>query len=129
MSKWRVLTAYLRPDLTSEPDVLRERDVKIASMADRFATAFSSFEYEKRDPDAARTHLINLLRSAADVAYTLFTQPSTFEFRWRQQMKRKEVAAARPSVAVVPELRKVADEHGLELAKGQILFEMVREQL
>ncbi|KAK5000125.1 hypothetical protein LTR66_000950 [Elasticomyces elasticus] len=127
LSKWRVLTAHLRPGSIADPEHANELHESISMMVDRFSTTFLPFESEKGNIGVGRQHLTELLRSAAEVAYMLFSQPSTFEFRWKQASVKKGTAKA--AVVVVPKFTKTADEDGNELEQAQTLVSMVLESL
>ncbi|KAK4982640.1 hypothetical protein LTR50_007652 [Elasticomyces elasticus] len=127
LSKWRVLTAYLRPGSIADPEHANELHESISMMVDRFSTTFLPFESKKGNTGVGRQHLTELLRSAAEVAYMLFSQPSTFEFRWKQASVKKGTAKA--AVVVVPKFTKTADEDGNELEQAQTLVAMVLESL
>ncbi|KAK5011420.1 hypothetical protein LTR28_003249 [Elasticomyces elasticus] len=127
LSKWRVLTAHLRPGSIADPEHANELHETISMMVDRFSTTFLPFESKKGNIGAGRQHLTELLRSAAEVAYMLFSQPSTFEFRWKQASVKKGTAKA--AVVVVPKFTKTADEDGNELEQAQTLVSMVLESL
>ncbi|KAK5129853.1 hypothetical protein LTR08_002761 [Meristemomyces frigidus] len=127
VSKWRVLTAYINQRPLAKPEARRRQDTAILAMAESFSDAFFLWDADPKDEALVRQHLVELLKTAADVATTLFTQPSSFDLRWEQPLVKAN--DEQRDLVVVPALMKVADEHGQSLTPAQPLTQAVIERL
>ncbi|KAK4542173.1 hypothetical protein LTR36_007020 [Oleoguttula mirabilis] len=126
-SKWRELTAYLKPDPFAGPESSATRDRAISSMVETFADAFFLWDAQPQNEAPARQHLVELLKNAANVATMLFAQASTFESRWQQPVLQDD--SRNRTLIVVPAFVKIADEHGHKLERSQSLIQAVVERI
>lgn len=116
LSSWRVLSAYLRPDLSSDTTYQTGRDRKIADSVQRFQQAFAPWlKAEDRDSSQTRTLSI-ILQEATVLGIILFSQPSDLQFHWP-----KSTELNPGTIAITPALVKLSNEHGEKLAQGQVL--------
>ena len=120
MSRWRVMTAYLRPDPIQDAAYIAQRDRQIRDTVHSFAKAFAPWKStEYKDEERARS-LSAILEDAANLGIFLFSQPSTLEFHWPPA---GEVGPGR--VAVSPALVKRSDEKGQDLEEAQVMVHKV----
>ena len=122
LSRWRVLSAYLRPLARDDHAYLTARDAAISSTATALCIAFQPWA-TSADANAVRLgHLVNIMKSASDAGMLLFAQPASFRYRWKPTGDRdRDVKAG--WVVVLPGFLKVAGEDGKELGRQQ---EMIR---
>ncbi len=120
MSRWRVMTAYLRPDPTKDAAYISQRDRQISGFVKSFAKAFAPWKSTGyKDEERARS-LSAILENAANLGILLFSQPSTLKFEWPASSE------VRPGKVVVsPALLKSTDEKGRVLAEAQIMIDQV----
>ncbi|KAI6906417.1 hypothetical protein KC318_g2925 [Hortaea werneckii] len=90
---------------------------------DAFTDAFAKWRNESQDVAGAKSHLEGLLKNAASVASTLFSQPSMYQFSWIYTPQYNR------SVLIVPTFRKVTDEQGKALEQPQELMRPVAERI
>ena len=120
LSRWRVMTAYLRPDPTKDAAYLAQRDTQINDTVRSFAKAFAPWKnIDYKDEERARS-LSAILEEAANVGILLFAQPSTLQFLWPSS---SEVGSGR--IAVSPALVKTTNEKGQGLTSPQPMVEQV----
>lgn len=113
LSQWRVLSAFLHPNPSSDPVYTADRDRKIADMSQKVLGAFSAWMKTKyNEPDRVRS-LGVILNEVAELGTFLFSQPSEIRFQW------PELSTSR--LAVTPALVKTTDEYGRKLAQAQVL--------
>ena len=113
LSRWRVLSSYLRPRPRDDQAYLRQRDAHITAAADSFCTAFAPWAASSNDSHPRRQHLINLMKAAADTGIVIFAQPSNFAYRWTLPSGRDREGVIR--IVVLPGFAKVTDEHARDL--------------
>lgn len=120
MSRWRVLTAYLRPDPAKDTAYIAQRDRQINDTVQSFGRAFAPWKSTGyKDEERARS-LSAILEEAANLGIFLFSQPSTLIFQWPSSSE------VRPGKVVVsPALAKTTDEKGQELAEAQVMVKEV----
>ncbi len=123
MSRWRVLTAYLRPTPSQDPVYIAHRDHQIREDVGAFSRAFAPWTNLKHEDKVRNQSLSAILRSAAELGIFIFSQPSDLRFYWPKQ---SEVGANR--VVVSPSLIKVTDERGQALAESQVMLKAVIEK-
>lgn len=120
MSRWRVITAYLRPDPTKDAAYIAQRDRKINGTAESFAKAFAPWKSTGyKDEERARS-LSAILEDAANLGIFLFSQPSTMKFQWPAA---GEVRSE--GIAILPALLKTTDEKGRDLEEARIMVDQV----
>ncbi|KAI7472671.1 hypothetical protein KC357_g5676 [Hortaea werneckii] len=120
---WRVLTAYFRQDANTQTESAALLARNIEMDVDTFTDAFARWRNGSQDVAAAKSHLEGLLKNAALVATTLFSQPSMYQFSWMH------VSQKHRSVAVVPTFTKVTDEQGRPLEQPQELMRLIAERI
>ena len=121
MSRWRALTAYLRPNALEDKDYITERDRQIDIIVQNFSKAFAPWQ-NPRYEDEERVHsLVAILKDAADKGIWLFSQPSEFQFQWRK------LGPSR--IAVAPALVKVTDERGQILGEPQVMIDLTARKV
>ena len=120
MSRWRVLTAYLRPDPSEDASYIAQRENKINEYVRMFSKAFAPYKNHQGDGDRARS-LFTIMSEAADLGILIFSQPSDLQFRWQKKYAGQGV----DRVAVAPELVKMTDERGRLLSEPQVMVEMI----
>ena len=120
MSRWRVLTAYLRPEPSKDTTYLADRDQKIHETVLAFSEAFAPWKSPKyNDADRSRS-LSEIIKGAAELGVWIFAQPSWFEFHWPKYSE-----ADRGRLAISPALVKMTDERGQVLKEAQVMVNMV----
>lgn len=120
MSRWREMTAYLRPDPTKDAAYIAQRDKQINDTVQSFARAFAPWKSTGyKDEERARS-LSAILEDAANLGIFLFSQPSTLEFYWPSS---SEVGVG--SIVVSPALLKTTDEKGQDLVEAQVMVNNV----
>lgn len=121
MSRWRALTAYLRPNALEDTAYIAQRDRQISIIVQNFSIAFAPWQ-NPRYRDEERVHsLVAILKDAADKGIWLFSQPSEFQFQWQKLSPSR--------IAVAPALVKVTDERGQVLGKPQVMIDMTAKKL
>lgn len=120
MSRWRVMTAYLRPDPTKDAAYIAQRNRQISDTARSFARAFAPWKSTGyKDEERARS-LSAILEDAANLGIFLFSQPSTLKFHWPTS---SEVGPGK--MVVSPALVKTTDEKGEALVEAQVIVDKV----
>ncbi|CAF9942007.1 hypothetical protein IMSHALPRED_003148 [Imshaugia aleurites] len=120
MSRWRVMTAYLRPDPIKDATYINRRDRQINDAVLSFANAFAPWKNTGyKDEERARS-LSAILEDAANLGIFLFSQPSTLGFHWPSS---SELGPGR--IVVSPALEKRSNEKGQELVEAQAMVNMV----
>ena len=124
MSRWRVLTAYLRPNPSDDTSYIAQRDHQINEMVQVFSRAFAPWQNPKyKDEDRVRS-LSAILKDAAGLGIWMFSQPSDLQFQWPRN---SEVGANR--IAVAPALVKLTDERGQSLSEPQVMIKMAAQKV
>lgn len=120
MSRWRVMTAYLRPDPTKDAAYIAQRNRQISDTSQSFARAFAPWKSTGyKDEERARS-LSAILEDAANLGIFLFSQPSTLKFHWPTS---SEVGPGK--MVVSPALVKTTDEKGEALVEAQVIVNKV----
>lgn len=121
MSRWRALTAYLRPNTLEDTAYIAQRERQINIIVQNFSIAFAPWQNPRYD-DEERVHsFVALLKDAADKGIWLFSQPSEFQFQW------PKLSPGR--IAVAPALVKVTDERGQILREPQVMINMTAKKV
>ena len=120
MSRWRVMTAYLRPDPTKDAAYIAQRNRQINDTVQSFAQAFAPWKNTGyKDEERARS-LAAILEDAATLGIFLFSQPATLKFHWPTS------GAVGPGrIVVSPALVKTTDEKGQDLMEAQVMVQQV----
>ena len=82
MSRWRVLSAYLRPNPSENTLYTAHRDRQITELTRLFSRSLAAWKNPKYNDDDRMRHLSAVMIEATDLGFWLFSQPSGFEFRW-----------------------------------------------
>jgi hypothetical protein len=120
-----VLSYYLWPNAADEQTYIRQRDFAIATTAETFCKAFSPLASRSDDGAARGQNLVEVMKSAADTGILIFSQPSTFKYRWSVPAD----ARSSPKVVVTPAFVKVADDNGQPLDRPQTMIQQVTEEI
>ncbi len=124
MSRWRVLTAYLRQDPAQDLVYIAQRDHRIEEYVEIFMRAFAPWKDLKHEDTARIRSLSAIIKSAADLGIFLFSQPSDLQFCWPQK---SEVGASQ--IMVTPSLIKTTNERGQALVEPQVMLKAVIEKI
>ncbi|EMC95982.1 hypothetical protein BAUCODRAFT_511620 [Baudoinia panamericana UAMH 10762] len=124
ISKWRQLTAFLHPQPYNERAFSTWRDKAIIAHAERFEAAFRPWQADMQP--SAHEDVLHIMRSAADVAVLLFSQPSGYVFRWQAVSGQ---SGSNANIVVIPDFIKVTDESGMSLSVPQTMVKMVAERI
>ena len=128
-SYWRVLTAYLRPpnanDREDEIMLSPEQDSAIQSAATNFSRAFEQWANPSQNSSARVQNLAAIMRHAASLGLVLFSQPSEFQYVWRNARDRSSRGSTERRIVVTPGLVKVSDDRGRALERGLVIIDPV----
>ncbi|KAL6718178.1 hypothetical protein ACLMJK_004266 [Lecanora helva] len=116
--RWRTLSAYLRPDPSSDKDYLADRDRKIAVCVQSFTKAFAPWSSKKYPDEERMQSLAKIFQQGAALGLLLFSQPAELQFTWPQK-----VELQRGGLALTPNLCKYADQWGQKLSHAQTITE------
>jgi hypothetical protein len=125
LSRWRVLSFYLRPRAADDEVYIRQRDFAIVTAAETFCKAFHPLASRNDNDAARRENLVEVMKSAADTGILVFSQPSTFKYHWAIPTD----ARSSRKVVVTPAFVKVADENGQPLDRPQTMIQQVIEEI
>lgn len=120
MSRWRVMTAYLRPDPTKDAAYIAQRSKQISDTTHSFAWAFAPWKNLGYKDEERTRSLSAILEDAANLGIFLFSQPSTLKFHWPTS---SEVGPGR--IVISPALVKTTNEKGQELVEAQVMVNKV----
>ncbi len=120
LTRWRVLTAYLRPDPLQDQGYLQDRDVKMKEIVQNFADAFDPWKNPKYTDKQRTEVLLAILKESAELGIWLFSQGSELRFGWFPGENRTSM-----DVVVSPSLEKLTDEQGISLQEPQQLVKVV----
>lgn len=116
LSRWRSLTAYIRPDASSDHSYTSDRDQKIARIVKTLVRAYDSWINPKHQRRDCMQALTTMFHEAAALGIFLLSQPQELYFHWPQE---GELEPGR--MAVGPALVKLTDEYGRKLRDGQVM--------
>lgn len=119
MSRWRVLTAYLRPKPSQDRAYIAERDQRIEEIVRSFCRAFAPWKNPKYSDEDRMRSLSATLKEAADLGLFMFAQASDLQFRWSKQSE-----GGSNRIATAPALIKVTSEKGIMLAEPQVMLKI-----
>lgn len=125
MSQWRVLTAYLRAQPSSDRNYISKRDRTIQKDVSEISAIFTPWANQKRDSNEKIKNLNSIFISASEKGIKLFSQPSKFQFEW----KFLEEARSNDMITVTPSFVKVQDEHAQTLRPPQMLIESTKSRI
>lgn len=121
MSRWRVLSVYLRPDPSENPLYTAHRERQATELARLLSRSLAAWKNPKYNDDDRVQHLSALIIEAVDLGIWLFSQPVGLEFHWSKYEDNK--------VAIAPALVKVTDERGRTLAEPQVVVRATTSKL
>ncbi|KAL2037110.1 hypothetical protein N7G274_010106 [Stereocaulon virgatum] len=124
MSRWRVLTAYLRPNPSDDTSYIAQRDHHINEMVRKFSTAFAPWQKSKYKDEDRKRSLSAILKDAAGLGIWMFSQPSDLQFQWS---KSSELGSN--MLAVAPALVKLTDERGQSLREPQVVIRLATQNV
>jgi hypothetical protein len=126
LAKWRGITAellqptYVRnPFSTSDP---RQQSIEIA--LDTLDGILLPFADSRMDNTQRIQNLREILKRAATFAFTLFSQPSTWDFDWQEQQ-----GVLSGGLCIFPAFVQVTDESGESVKPPRILSEAIVRSL
>lgn len=127
LAHWRGLTAELlqstyanNPFTTSDP---RHRSIENALHAlDGILLPFAD---SRMDNTQRMQNLREIIKRAATFAFTLFSQPSTWEFDWQEQQQ----GGLSGGLCVFPAFVQVTDESGEAIRPPRVLSEAIVRSL
>ena len=115
-SRWRVLSSYLRPKPTEDASYTAQRDAHITDLADTLSRTFDPWALSRDSYGSRRDNLVNIMRKGSETGMLLFSQPSTFRWRW-QLSASKAQQGGKLNVVLLPGLEKTRDENANELGR------------
>ena len=118
LSQWRRLSAHLRPKPSDDTTYIAQRDRRIEDAVETISRAFSPWRNPKHSDDSTIRSLTNILRSAADFDFVLFSQRTVFEWVWDPPQSN-----ATNLIVLFPAMVKVADDDGQKLGIPRQLIE------
>lgn len=124
MSRWRTLTAYLRPSTLDDTAYIAQREHQINIIVQNFSTAFAPWQSPRYKDEERVRSLVAILKEAADIGIWLFSQPSELQFQWP---KYNDIGSSR--IAVAPALVKITDERGQTLGRPQVMIDMTAKKV
>jgi hypothetical protein len=116
-SRWRQLTAYLRPELLSSSrsdDPSQSRAAQEAAQS--FTRVFAPWARSEHSEPERIGHLTHIVNNAVGFAVWLFAQPAAFKYDWKAPADVRDRGGR--AVVVVPGLVKVSDGRGQALLGG-----------
>lgn len=113
ISRWRVLSAYLRPDPSENTVYIAHRNRQVTELTQLFSRSLTAWKNPKYNDDERMRHLSAIIIEAVDLGICLFSLPTGFEFRWSRNEENK--------IEIAPALVKVTDERGHKLAESQVV--------
>ncbi|KAL9001441.1 MAG: hypothetical protein Q9169_000016 [Polycauliona sp. 2 TL-2023] len=116
MSRWRELTAYLRPDPFQDAYYIAHRDRQIDVKIQAFSRAFAPWQQSAHSQQERSDSLSAIFKGAAELGIFLFSQPSQLQFRWPRPEE-----LIQNQITVLPTLVKNTDERGRRLRRYQTL--------
>lgn len=110
------MTAYIRPDPSSDRTYIADRDRKIAQSVQNFMQAFAPWMNTKYNEQDRAQALTAIFQEAAELGIFLLSQPSELVFQWPRE---NHLDPGR--LAITPALVKLTDEYGQILGQAQVL--------
>ncbi|KAK5103132.1 hypothetical protein LTS08_003936 [Lithohypha guttulata] len=126
-AQWRVPTAYLRPEAnaptnTSTSQLESGEDSAIRAAAHQFSSAFAPWLHPVQSAAAVAQNLEAIMRSAAQVGLTIFSQPAEFAYAWGSEDASRQ--GGRRSVGrlvVTPALLKMRDDNSRQVNPAAVI--------
>ena len=115
-------THIQRELLKQESSYLTERSRHIERVVDALITAFAPYATSQYSSADRSRQLVEVMTSAAGLAFWVFGQPCGFEFIWSSK-------SADNSITLFPEMVKTFDEEGWRLPVAQSMIKMVIGQV
>ncbi|KAL5386403.1 hypothetical protein DPSP01_004129 [Paraphaeosphaeria sporulosa] len=125
-TKWRALTAeLLQPTHVRNPFSGTDGRIRnIQAAATLLDSVLRPFADSRMDDGARSRNLEEMLKRSAQFAFTLFSQPSAWDFDWQDEQSVKS-----GSLCIFPALVQVADENGEPLHPPRPFSEAVNRRL
>jgi hypothetical protein len=126
MARWRVMTAeliqsnYVRNPFTSSDS----RNASIQSTFMVLDSVLQPYADSRMNNEERKRNLEELLKRSALFAFTLFSQPSAWEFEWQE-----EQGVTSGELCIFPALVQVADETGQSVSPPRPFSEAVVRRL
>ena len=125
MTRWRQLSVFLvhpdrseRTPLTPSEDISTHQAQSLTVSLGRFLQTFVPTSRETRYEQ--ENHLREVIVECATFGYTLFSQPSEYQFQYSAQSKRT-------AIVTCPGLAKISDEEGRRYGSPHMLAAPVVE--
>ncbi|KAF2448453.1 hypothetical protein P171DRAFT_353176 [Karstenula rhodostoma CBS 690.94] len=124
--KWRALTAELmQPTYIRNPFSANDGRIRnIQAAATLLDSVLRPFADSRIDDGARSRNLEEMLKRSAQFAFTLFSQPTTWNFDWQNEQGVKS-----GSLCIFPALVQVADENGEPIHPPRPFSEAVNRRL
>lgn len=119
------MTAYLRPDTTTDEEYIKKRDSAIAEAASAFSAAFAPWAVASQTHQARCQNLAEIMRSAADMGNLIFSQPSAFGYDWNTPSSARRERA----IVVMPAVVKLTDEHAVSLSRPLVIVQQIVDDI
>ncbi|KAI1611881.1 hypothetical protein EDD37DRAFT_651435 [Exophiala viscosa] len=127
LSRWRMLTAYLRPDIFGgDVSSTSEFESHIHDLATKFCDTFNPFSQLQHEEQKVK-HLVEVLRTALRFALWLYSHPATFDFRWGSASDGS--SGSGHTVVTVPSLIKTYDGRGSKIEPPQVVQALVKRRV
>jgi len=121
LSRWRVISAYLRQDPERDQAYREERDVRITTAASKLCHAFEPWA---RSTDSARfQNIVSIMQRASDLGIMLHSQPASFAWQWETPNQTVQGQNSPAALVVLPGLYKTTDVNAIPLASPIPLIE------
>jgi hypothetical protein len=98
------------------------RDAHITALADTICRTFEPWAMSRDNFASRRDNMINIMKAASETGVLLFSQPSTFRWRWNAPGSKN----GRVRVVLLPGLDKTRDENANELQRPLELLKPVQ---
>ena len=125
-TKWRALTAeLLQPTYVRNPFSAGDGRIRnIQAAATLLDSVLRPFADSRLDDGARTRNLEEILKRAAQFAFTIFSQPTAWDFDWHNEQGVKS-----GSLCVFPALMQVGNENGEPLHPSRPFSEAVVRRL
>lgn len=118
------MTAYIRPDPSTDRLYVADRDRNIVQFVQQFMRAFAPWMNPKYSEQDRVQALTTIFQTAAELGIFLWAQPSEMIFQWPEENQ-----SDFGRLAITPALVKLTDEHGHKLGQAQVLVNALMARL
>jgi hypothetical protein len=126
LARWRVMTAELMQVSYARNAFSRSdsRSASVQATANALDNVLRPFADSRMDNGERRQNLEEILKRSALFAFTMFSQPSTWDFDWQQ-----EGAFKSGELCIFPSLVQLSDENGQSISPPRAFSEAVVRRL